>query len=147
MSGIVSIGVYLPYNRLSRETIGAALGAPAGKGTRSVASYDEDATTMGVEAARNALAATEVSPSSVLFATSVPTYLDKTNATAIHAGTRPADRRRGVRHARLRPLRHRRAARWALEQCSVARRPVGRPHGQPRRRRRSAAAVTAPSRS
>jgi hydroxymethylglutaryl-CoA synthase len=85
MSGIVSYGVYLPYHRLKRETIGAALGSPAGKGTRSVASYDEDATTMGVEASRNALAATEVSPSSVLFATSVPTYLDKTNATAIHA--------------------------------------------------------------
>ena len=85
MAGIVSYGVYLPYHRLKREVIGAALGSPAGKGTRSVASYDEDATTMGVEAARNALAATEVRPSSVLFATSVPTYLDKTNATAIHA--------------------------------------------------------------
>jgi hydroxymethylglutaryl-CoA synthase len=86
VTGIVSIGVYLPYNRLSRETIGAALGVPAGKGTRAVASFDEDATTLGVEAARNALASSEVSPSSVLFATSVPTYLDKTNATAIHAG-------------------------------------------------------------
>lgn len=86
MSGIVSIGVYLPYNRLSREDIGRALGTPAGKGARAVASFDEDATTMGVEAGRNALASSEVSPSSVLFATSVPTYLDKTNATAIHAG-------------------------------------------------------------
>ena len=86
MAGIVSIGVYLPYNRLSREDIGRALGTSGGKGTRSVASFDEDATTMGVEAARNALAGSEVSPSSVLFSTSVPTYLDKTNATAIHAG-------------------------------------------------------------
>ena len=92
MSGIVSIGVYLPYNRLSRDAIGEALGTPAGKGTRSVASYDEDATTMGVEAGRNALAATETKPASLLFATSVPTYLDKTNATAIHAGLGlPAD--------------------------------------------------------
>ncbi len=86
MSGIVSIGVYLPYNRLSRETIAQALGTPAGKGTRAVASFDEDATTMGVEAGRNALAATDVQPAGVLFATSVPTYLDKTNATALHAG-------------------------------------------------------------
>lgn len=86
MAGIVSIGVYLPFHRLKRETIGAALGTSAGKGTRTVASFDEDATTMGVEASRNALAATDVVPSFVLFATSVPTYLDKTNANAIHAG-------------------------------------------------------------
>lgn len=86
VTGIVSIGVYLPYNRLSREDIGKALGTSAGTGTRSVASFDEDATTMGVEAGRHALASSEVSPTSVLFATSVPTYLDKTNATAMHAG-------------------------------------------------------------
>lgn len=85
MAGIVSYGVYLPYNRIKREAIGMALGVPSGRGTRSVASYDEDSTTMGVEAGRNALSATEVLPSSVLFATSSPTYLDKTNATAIHA--------------------------------------------------------------
>lgn len=85
MVGIVSYGVYLPYFRLKREAIGAALGSPAGRGTRSVASYDEDATTMGVEAARAALRPTDVAPSWLLFATSAPTYLDKTNANAIHA--------------------------------------------------------------
>ncbi|HZQ85169.1 MAG TPA: OB-fold domain-containing protein [Acidimicrobiales bacterium] len=85
--GIVSYGTYLPSCRLDRTNIGKALGAPAGKGTRSVASYDEDTTTMGVEAARIALAGAPAGwrPSMVLFATSDPAYLDKTNATAIHA--------------------------------------------------------------
>ena len=85
--GIVSYGSYLPACRLDRTNIGKALGAPAGKGTRAVASYDEDTTTMGVEAARVALASAPAGwqPSMVLFATSNPAYLDKTNATAIHA--------------------------------------------------------------
>ncbi|HYZ91538.1 MAG TPA: OB-fold domain-containing protein [Actinomycetota bacterium] len=83
MPGILSYGVYLPYHRLKREAIGAALGAPSGRGTRSVASYDEDATTMAVEAARNAVH--DVRPTALYFGTSSPTYLDKTNATAIHA--------------------------------------------------------------
>ena len=40
---------------------------------------------MGVEAARAALRATSVTPEAVYFATADPAYLDKTNATAIHA--------------------------------------------------------------
>ena len=87
MSGIVSYGVYLPYWRLQRGAISATLGSGGGKGTRSVASYDEDTTSMGVEAARVALAAAPGGrePSIVAFATTVPAYLDKTNANAIHA--------------------------------------------------------------
>ncbi len=87
MSGIVSYGVYLPYWRLQRSAITAALGSGGGKGSRSVASYDEDTTSMGVEAARRALAwaPEHAVPSIVAFATTEPAYLDKTNATAIHA--------------------------------------------------------------
>jgi 3-hydroxy-3-methylglutaryl CoA synthase/uncharacterized OB-fold protein len=86
MNGIVACGVYLPYHRLDRQAIGAALGGSAGKGTRAVASYDEDTTSMAVEAARLALrAAPDVKPRGLYFATAVPAYLDKTNATAIHA--------------------------------------------------------------
>jgi len=55
MNGIVACGGYVPYNRLERKAIAAALGASAGQGTRSVASYDEDTTSMAVEAARAAL--------------------------------------------------------------------------------------------
>jgi len=87
MNGLVSYGTYLPYWRLDRGAIAAALGTAGAKGTRSVASYDEDATTMGVEAARAALAAvpTGTSVEELLFVTTDPPYLDKTNATAIHA--------------------------------------------------------------
>lgn len=87
MSGIVGYGVYLPYWRLQRSAIGAALGSGGGRGTRSVASYDEDTTSMGVEASRRALAGAPEGyvPSIVAFATTAPAYLDKTNATAIHA--------------------------------------------------------------
>jgi 3-hydroxy-3-methylglutaryl CoA synthase/uncharacterized OB-fold protein len=87
MTGIVSYGVYVPYWRLQRSAITATLGSGGGKGTRAVASYDEDTTSMGVEAARVALrsAPEGVVPSSVWFATTEPAYADKTNATAIHA--------------------------------------------------------------
>jgi hydroxymethylglutaryl-CoA synthase len=87
MPGIVSYGAYLPYWRLQRSAISATLGTGAGRGTRSVASYDEDTTSMGVEAARQALAGAPPgwSPSTLIFSTTAPAYADKTNATAIHA--------------------------------------------------------------
>jgi len=86
MNGIVAYGSYIPYFRLDRKTIGETLGSPAGKGSRAVASYDEDTTSMGVEAARAALAgAARPAPAALYFATADPAYLDKTNATAIHA--------------------------------------------------------------
>jgi 3-hydroxy-3-methylglutaryl CoA synthase/uncharacterized OB-fold protein len=55
-----------------------------------VASFDEDTTTMGVEAARFALdpAPGGRQPDELWFATAAPAYLDKTNATAIHAALR-----------------------------------------------------------
>ena len=87
MAGIVSYGAYVPYWRLQRSAITGALGNGGGKGSRSVASYDEDTTSMGVEAARIALANAPAGaqPGIVAFATTAPAYLDKTNATAIHA--------------------------------------------------------------
>ncbi len=85
MRGIVSYGAYLPYWRLDRKAIAEALGVPAGSGTRAVASYDEDTTSLGVEAGRAALRGATVVPQALYFATSDPAYLDKTNATAIHA--------------------------------------------------------------
>ena len=86
MRGIIAYGSYLPYFRLQRGAITAALGTGGGRGTRSVASYDEDATSMAVEAARSTMAsASSITPSSVYFATATPPYLDKTNANVIHA--------------------------------------------------------------
>jgi 3-hydroxy-3-methylglutaryl CoA synthase len=74
----------VPRHRLPRASIAAALGAPAGKGARAVASYDEDSTSMGLEAARRTVA-DAARPASIHFATSSPAYADKTNAVAIHA--------------------------------------------------------------
>jgi len=84
-SGIGSWGVYLPFWRLERKVIGAALGSPSGRGTRTVASYDEDTTTLGVEAGRRALALPLGPPEQLFFSTPEPSYQDKTNATTIHA--------------------------------------------------------------
>ena len=91
--GVVSIAGYVPYRRLQRSAVGAVFGSGGGKGTRSVASHDEDTTTMGVEAARRALrSAPGAAPSALWFATATPAYLDKTNATTVHAALRqPAE--------------------------------------------------------
>lgn len=85
MRGIVAYRAYLPYWRLERKAIAETLGAPAGSGTRAVASYDEDTTSLGVEAARAALGRPHPTPEALYFASADPAYLDKTNATAIHA--------------------------------------------------------------
>ena len=49
--GILAYGAYLPFQRLDRKSISATIGAGGGKGTRTVASFDEDTTSLGVEAA------------------------------------------------------------------------------------------------
>src|ERR1022692_1857806 len=86
MRGIISTAGYVPYRRLARSSVAAFLGAGGGKGTRSVASHDEDTTTMGVESARLALrVAPGTAPEAIWFATATPAYLDKTNASAIHS--------------------------------------------------------------
>ena len=85
MRGILSWAAYLPYRRLDRSEIATFVGQGGGKGTRTVASYDEDSTTMAVEAARLARRGTDVVPAQVLFGTTTPAYADKTNATGIHA--------------------------------------------------------------
>ncbi|HUV09889.1 MAG TPA: OB-fold domain-containing protein [Acidimicrobiia bacterium] len=90
MRGILGAAGYVPYWRLDRAQIGATFGSGGGKGTRAVASFDEDTTTMGVEAARLAVRGLPegVAPAQLWFATVAPAYLDKTNATTIHAALR-----------------------------------------------------------
>ena len=83
MAAIVAYGTYVPSWRLERSAVAGAGGG--GRGTRAVASYDEDSTSMGVEAGRVALATTSVEPDVVVFATASPAYADKTNASTIHA--------------------------------------------------------------
>lgn len=87
MRGLVAYGAYIPHYRLTASARAEVLNRTAGPGMRSVASYDEDTTTMGVEAARTALRGTaaEAAPERVYLATTNPPYLDKTNAAVIHA--------------------------------------------------------------
>jgi 3-hydroxy-3-methylglutaryl CoA synthase len=90
VAGILAYGSYIPRRRLLREAIttAPALGVSASnRGTRSVAGYDEDTTTMGVAAAQAAMAnlAGDIGPDALYFATVNPAYLEKTNATVIHA--------------------------------------------------------------
>jgi 3-hydroxy-3-methylglutaryl CoA synthase/uncharacterized OB-fold protein len=102
--GVSAYGVYVPYWRLEAAEIGTALGSRAGRGRRSVAAYDEDTTTLAVEASRRTMAGRSPgSLGSVVLATSAPVYADKTNASAVHAalgldqGVRVADSCGGVR--------------------------------------------------
>ena len=103
MGGLVGYGAYVPYYQLERTRIAGVLGSGGGFGTRSVAAFDEDTTSMAVAAGRAALAplAGLFGPGGqrgrgcvrqLFFATTVPAYADKTNATAVHAALRlPAD--------------------------------------------------------
>ena len=87
MRGITGAAGYVPFHRLDRAEIAKTFGSGGGKGTRAVASYDEDTTSMGVEAARPLVRA-GAQPSALWFATAEPAYLDKNNASTIHAALR-----------------------------------------------------------
>ncbi|MFL6204336.1 MAG: OB-fold domain-containing protein [Acidimicrobiales bacterium] len=88
--GIADAAVYVPHRRLDLRSVAAVAGGGGGKGTRAVAGYDEDTTTMGVEACRRLRRLADASPSTLWFSTTAPAYADKTNATAIHAALRLA---------------------------------------------------------
>src|SRR5271157_3964199 len=98
MGGLVGYGAYVPYYRLERTRITGVLGQGGGSGTRSVAAFDEDTTSMAVAAGRAALAGLtgpggqpgRACVRRLFFATTVPAYADKTNATAVHAALRLA---------------------------------------------------------
>jgi 3-hydroxy-3-methylglutaryl CoA synthase/uncharacterized OB-fold protein len=79
---LVAVGTYLPAHRLSRS----AFGNGDTRETRAVANYDEDTTSLGVEAARSAITSYGgTGIDDLFFATSLPAYSDKTNATIVHA--------------------------------------------------------------
>ncbi len=89
MRGIIAVGGYVPHHRLDRSEITGFFGKGGGRGQRAVASYDEDTTTMAVAAARAASdAIPEVDVEALWFSTPSPAYLEKTNASAIHAALR-----------------------------------------------------------
>ena len=88
--GITSFGAYVPRYRLAREVIAAAHRwmapslAGAAKGNRAFCSWDEDAVTMAVEAARDCIRglASSKLDSLVLASTTLP-YADLQNAVIV----------------------------------------------------------------
>ncbi|HVN83222.1 MAG TPA: OB-fold domain-containing protein [Candidatus Binatia bacterium] len=78
MAGIVRYGSYVPYFRLTRAVIGG------GKGERAVASFDEDAVSMAVEASRDAVRG-GVAIDTMLFATLSPAYAEKLDTATLQA--------------------------------------------------------------
>ncbi len=85
MGQLLAYGAYIPHYRLGRTTIAAALQAGGGHGWRAVASFDEDSTSMAVEAARQAGRRSDIRPLATYLATTSPAYLDKTNACVVNA--------------------------------------------------------------
>lgn len=88
--GITGFGAYVPRLRIDRGAIAAAHEwmAPSlrglAKGTRSFASWDQDAITMAVEAARDALTEGDPGcPARLIFATTRPPYADLQSSAVI----------------------------------------------------------------
>lgn len=82
MLGIARIGTYLPRRRLDRALIGGAWGGRV-RGTRTVAAFDEDALTMGVEALRACAGDVPGGVDAVFFASTSAPYLEKQIASVI----------------------------------------------------------------
>lgn len=97
-TGILSFGAYIPRNRLQRSAIHAANGWFAAglgglaKGERATANWDEDALTMAVEAARDALKGTDRAElgSLSLASTSLP-FVDRLNSGVVKEALTLAD--------------------------------------------------------
>jgi 3-hydroxy-3-methylglutaryl CoA synthase len=84
-TGITSLGVYIPYFYLSRQTIATAWGAKGRKGVRSIANVDEDSVTMAVEATRQCLRFTDKKQITHLyFATASAPYSEKSGAGLVN---------------------------------------------------------------
>lgn len=85
MRGIVDASGAVPHWCLDRSEIKAFVGTGGGKGVRSVASYDEDAVTLAVQAARRLRGELRANADVVTMATTSPIYLEKGHASLIHA--------------------------------------------------------------
>ena len=80
MAKILRYGSYVPYCRLQRARLGAG-----GRGERAIASFDEDATSLAVEAGREAMRGGAPVPAAVFFASTSHPYAEKLNAAGVHA--------------------------------------------------------------
>jgi hydroxymethylglutaryl-CoA synthase len=82
--GIAAVGSYVPRYQIDLGEAGAMLASSSGTGRRRVAGYDEDTATMAVEALRVA-GVDRTAVAELLFATALPPYLLRTNASIVHA--------------------------------------------------------------
>ena len=89
--GIISYGAYVPRKRISRKAIFDAVGwaQPSlkglARGARAYAAWDEDAITMGAEAARRATASFDGGVETLCFASTTAPFLDRQNAGVVAA--------------------------------------------------------------
>src|SRR5262245_39219817 len=84
VAGTSSIGLYFPRSRLDRALIAKAWGNRPTKGERAVASYDEDALTMAVEAAHRCLEEIDsLSIDGLFFASTSSPYREKQVASVV----------------------------------------------------------------
>jgi 3-hydroxy-3-methylglutaryl CoA synthase len=82
MPGITAYSFYIPRSRLARQKIAAGWGTAQSGGAIAVANYDEDALTLGVEAALGCLDSTTV-PDALFFASTSSPYAEKQVASVI----------------------------------------------------------------
>ncbi len=118
--GVVSIAGYVPYRRLPRSAVAQVFGSRRGQGhpigglpRRGHHHHGRGGGPAGARPSARARA-----PTPLWFATATPAYLDKTNATAIHAALRLARPGGRLRLRRRAPLGGR----------GPARQPRGRRH-------------------
>src|SRR4051794_26793383 len=82
--GITSIGAYIPYYFMNRRSISEAWGVKGIKGSRSIASVDEDSVTMSVEAALECFRFKDRNEiDGLYFASTTAPYSEKSHATLI----------------------------------------------------------------
>lgn len=93
--GIERLGIHIPRWSLDRQALAHNWSANSAPGARTVANFDEDSLTMGVEAALGALGpdpAARDGIGAVLFATTTPVFTEKQHAAVAAAALRiPAE--------------------------------------------------------
>ena len=83
MIGICRYGAYLPYFRLERRLISQAWGNKQPRGEIAVANYDEDALTLGIEAAMSCLGEPPHAVEGAFFASTSSPYGEKQAASVM----------------------------------------------------------------
>ena len=84
MTGIVTFGAYIPFNRLPRNKLEDAFGNPTAPGNKAVANYDEDSLTMAVASSLDCLSGLDTGDvKAVYFASTTSPYREKSVAATI----------------------------------------------------------------